>query len=189
VDSLRLPILSLVAVFGAALPLPAQARCQIGNVAPAELPYWAKTYSIADLSASPRDAQAIRVNVVLNGHAVRALIDSGSSVSLLTKSVADSLGVHYLSSNAEVVGIGRHSLPTWIVDVQSFKLGDESINNTQLRVAQLGKYQTMERIGSRIPVDAGTASSIPAADRRRSWARSASSYFGRATAPYRDRHT
>jgi predicted aspartyl protease len=123
---------------------------------PAELPYWAKTYSMADLSASPRNARAIRVNVVLNGHAVRALIDSGSSVSLLTKSVADSVGVHYLSSDAEVVGIGRRSLPTWIVDVQTFKLGDESIKNAQLRVAQLGKYQMMQRIGSRIPVVAGT---------------------------------
>jgi hypothetical protein len=38
--------------------------------------------------------------------------------------------------------------------VQSFSLGDESINNTQLRVAPLGKHQTMERIGSRIPVAA-----------------------------------
>jgi predicted aspartyl protease len=127
---------------------------------PAELPYWAKTYSMADLLASPRDAHAIRVNVVLNGHTVRALIDSGSSVSLLTKSVADSVGVHYLSSDAEVVGIGRRSLPTWIVDVQTFRLGDESISNTQLRVAQLGKYQTMERIGSRIPVAAGTEPSM-----------------------------
>jgi predicted aspartyl protease len=123
---------------------------------PAELPYWAKTYSMADLIASPRDAQAIRVNVVLNGHAVRALIDSGSSVSLLTKSVADSIGVRYIGSNARVVGIGRRSLATWIVDVQSFKLGDERINNTRLLVAELGKYQTMQRIGSRIPVVAGT---------------------------------
>jgi hypothetical protein len=129
---------------------------ETSGCSPAELPYWAKTYSMADLSASPRDAQAIRVNVVLNGHAVRAVIDSGSSVSLLTKSVADSIGVHYLSSNSEIVGIGRRSLPTWIVGVQSFRLGDESINNTQLLVAQLGKYQTMERIGSRIPVVAGT---------------------------------
>jgi len=123
---------------------------------PAELPYWAQTYSMADLVASPRDAQAIRVNVVLNGHVVRAQIDSGSSVSLLTKSVADSIGVHYLGTDAEVVGIGRRSLQTWIADVQSFELGDERINNTQLQVAQLGKYQTLERIGSRIPVAAGT---------------------------------
>ena len=123
---------------------------------PAELPYWAQTYSIADLIASPRDAQAIRVNVMLNGHTVRAQIDSGSSVSFLNKAVADSVGVHYLSTNAEVVGIGPHSLQTWLAEVESFKLGDESINNTQLRVAQLGKYQTTQRIGSRIPVAAGT---------------------------------
>ena len=101
-------------------------------------PGWAKTYSMADLSASPRDAQAIRVNVVLNGHAAYALLDSGSSVSLLSKSVADSVGVHYLGSNAELVGIGRRSLPTWLVHLQSFKVGDESINNAQLRVAQPG---------------------------------------------------
>jgi predicted aspartyl protease len=121
---------------------------------PAELPYWSKTYSMADLVASPRDAQAIRVNVVLNGHAVRAQIDSGSSVSLIAKSVADSIGVHYVRTGAELVGIGSRSLQIWIADVQSFKLGDESIHNTQLRVAQLGKYQTMGRIGSRIPVAA-----------------------------------
>jgi predicted aspartyl protease len=121
---------------------------------PAELPYWSKTYSMADLVASPRDAQAIRVNVVLNGHAVRAQIDSGSSVSLIAKSVADSIGVHYVSAGSELVGIGNRSLQIWIADVQSFKLGDESIHDTQLRVAQLGKYLTMGRIGSRIPVAA-----------------------------------
>jgi predicted aspartyl protease len=133
---------------------------QTAGCTPAELPYWAKTYSMADLIASPRDAHSIRVDVVLNGHTVRALIDSGSSVSLLTKSVADSVGLHYLSSDAEIVGIGRRSLPSWIADVQSFRLGDESIRNTQLRVAQLEKYQTMERIGSRIPVTAGTEASL-----------------------------
>jgi hypothetical protein len=121
---------------------------------PAELPYWSKTYSMADLVASPRDAQAIRVNVVLNGHAVRAQIDSGSSVSLIAKSVADSIGIHYVSASSELVGIGNRSLQIWIAEVQSFKLGDESINNAQLRVAQLGKYETMGRIGSRIPVAA-----------------------------------
>ena len=129
---------------------------QISGCTPAELPYWSKIYSMADLIASPRDAQAIRVDVVLNGHAVRAQIDSGSWVSLLTKSAADSVGVHYQGADAEVVGIGHRSLPTWIADVQSFKLGDESINNTQLRVAQLGKYLTKERIGSRIAVATGT---------------------------------
>jgi predicted aspartyl protease len=123
---------------------------------PAELPYWSKTYSMADLVASPRDLRAIRVDVLLNGHAVRAQLDSGSSATLLAKSVADFAGVRYVSAGAEVVGIGERSIRTWVADVRSFKLGDESINNSQLRVAQLGKYQTMERIGSRIRVPTGT---------------------------------
>ena len=122
----------------------------------AELAYWSKTYSMADLVASPRNLRAIRVDVLLNGHAVRAQLDSGSSATLLAKSVADLAGVHYVSASAEVVGIGEHSIRTWFGDVQSFRLGDESINNTRLRVAQLGKYQTMDRIGSRIRVPTGT---------------------------------
>jgi predicted aspartyl protease len=123
----------------------------------AELPYWSKTYSMADLVDSPRNARAIRVNVLLNGRVVHAQIDSGSSASLLDKSAADSAGVRYISTPAEVVGIGQRSLQIWIADVQSFRLGDESISNTQLRIAQLGKYETRDRIGSRIPVPAGSA--------------------------------
>jgi predicted aspartyl protease len=118
----------------------------------AQLPYWATTYSIADLIASPRDAQAIRVNVLLNGRPVRAQIDSGSSISILTTAVADSLGIRYVSTTGEIVGVGRGSLETWVADVQTFTLGDETIKNTRLRVAQMGKYRTMVPIGSRIPV-------------------------------------
>jgi predicted aspartyl protease len=133
---------------------------ETAGCAPAELPYWSKTYSQADLVASPRDSRAIRVTVWLNGHAIRAQLDSGSSATLVAKSVADSAGVHYVGNSAELVGIGAHSLRTWIAEVQSFKLGDEIINNTQLRVAQLGKYQTMDRIGSRIRVPTGNEPSM-----------------------------
>jgi predicted aspartyl protease len=120
----------------------------------AELPYWATTYSMADLAASPHDAQAIQVDVLLNGHRVRAQIDSGSTLSILSKSVADGLGVHYTGTPDALVGIGRGSLQTWLADVGTFTLGDETITNTQLRVAQTGKYRTTVPIGSRIPVEA-----------------------------------
>jgi len=121
---------------------------------PSELPYWAKTYSMADLIAAPRDAQAIRVDVLLNGHSVRAQLDSGSSISLVSKEVADSVGLHYVRSGRRLVGIGRGSLEIWVADVQTFGLGDEKINNTQLQVAELGKYQKIQTIRSRIPVAA-----------------------------------
>ena len=119
-----------------------------------QLPYWAKTYSMADLIASPRDALAIRVDVLLNGHVVRAQIDSGAAFSVVSKSMADRIGAHYVSAGVALAGIGRGSLEMWIADVQTFTLGDETIHNTQLRVAQLGKLGTTQRIGSRIPVAA-----------------------------------
>jgi predicted aspartyl protease len=119
----------------------------------AQLPYWAAIYSMADLIGSPRDALAIRVNVLLNGHSVLAQIDSGSSISIVAEPVANSLGIRYVPTSEEVVGIGHGSLQTWIADVQTFTLGDETIKNTKLRVAQMGKYRTMVRLGSRIPVE------------------------------------
>jgi hypothetical protein len=126
---------------------------ELTGCTPAQLPYWTTAYSVADLIASPRDALAIRVDVLLNGRKVRARIDSGSSISVISKSVADSVGIHYASApNGRIVGIGRGSLETWIADVQTFTLGDETIKNTQLRVAEMGKYRTTMRIGSRIPV-------------------------------------
>jgi hypothetical protein len=98
-----------------------------------------------------------RVDVLLNGRVVRAQIDSGASVSVLSKSMADRIGVRYASTGMALAGIGRGSLELWIADVQTFTLGDETIHNTQLRVAQLGKHGTTQRLGSRIPVAAVAA--------------------------------
>jgi predicted aspartyl protease len=114
---------------------------QPAGCTPAQLPYWATKYSMADLIASPRNALAIRVNVLLNGHSVRAQIDSGSSLSTITESVADALGIRYV----------RDSPQAWIADLQSFTVGDETINNTKVRVAPMGKYRTMARLGSKNP--------------------------------------
>ncbi len=117
-----------------------------------QLPYWTRTYSMADLVTSPRNAQAMWVDVQLNGHTVRAQIDSGSSISIVSKSVADAAGLRYVNNADQLVGIGPGSLETWLADVQTFTVGDETIKNTQLRVAQMGKYRTTVRLGSRIPV-------------------------------------
>jgi Aspartyl protease len=118
---------------------------------PDQLPYWAKTYSMAELLASPRDARAIRVSILLNGHAVRAVVDSGASRSVVSRSVADEAGVTYVGGGGELVGLGRESLATSVGKFRTFTLGDETINNVQLQVAQLGKHQTTQKLGSRIP--------------------------------------
>lgn len=119
----------------------------------AELPYWAKTYSMVDLVASPRDSRRVEVEVQLNGHALRALIDSGAARSLVSKSMADEAGAAYLGTSERINGIGTHSLESWIGTFQRFSLGDETINNVQLRIAQLSQNVKGERVGSRLPVN------------------------------------
>ena len=122
-----------------------------------ELPYWTKTYSMADLLASPLDARRVQVNVLLNGHAARALIDSGASFSLVSKGVADQAGASYQGTSAEIVGIGGKSLESRVGRFQTFTIGDETINNVQVLIAQLDKNTTTQQVGSRIPVAAVTA--------------------------------
>jgi len=122
-----------------------------------ELPYWTKTYSMADLLASPLDARKIQVNVLLNGHAARAQIDSGASHSLVSKGVADQSGVSYQGTGADLVGIGGKSLESRVGRFQTFTIGDETINNVQVLIAQLDKNMTTQQVGSRIPDAAVTA--------------------------------
>ena len=119
-----------------------------------ELPYWAKTYSMADLLASPRDARGIQVNVLLNGHAARAKIDSGAFLSVVSKGFADRAGVSYQGTSAEIVGIGGKSLESRVGRFQTFTIGDETINNVQVLIAQLDKNMTTQELGSRIAVAA-----------------------------------
>ena|SRR5579862_958532 len=119
----------------------------------AELPYWAKTYSMADLIASPRDTRKIEVEVQLNGHTLRALIDSGAARSLVSRSMADAVGVSYQGASERINGIGTHSLESRIGTFQRFTLGDETINNVQLRVANLSQNGKGERLGTRLPVN------------------------------------
>jgi hypothetical protein len=68
--------------------------------------------------------------------------------------MADEIGLHYTNGGGNLTGIGRGSIEVWIADVQTFQLGDETIKDTRMRVAPLGKHMTEQRVGSRIPVAA-----------------------------------
>jgi len=119
-----------------------------------QLAYWAKTYSMADLLAPPGGARKILVKVLLNGRTVRAQLDSGAAVSVVSKWVADQTGAPYQSASAELTGVGVKSLESWLGRFQTFSLGDETINNVQLRLAELGKNMKAQELGSRIEVAA-----------------------------------
>jgi tetratricopeptide (TPR) repeat protein len=76
----------------------------------------------------------------VNGVAIRAMFDSGASTSFLTINAAQRAGIKIDSPGVvlggAVYGIGRSTVQTYIAPVSVFKIGEEEIHNTRLRLGQ-----------------------------------------------------
>lgn len=104
------------------------------------LAYWAggKPYSVLKLSDEARRTAA---TVRVNGVAVHALFDTGDALSVLSPSAAARAGVKLIgpgvADGGVFRGLGRRPIPTRLAPVVSFKIGDEEIRDTRLRVGEL----------------------------------------------------
>jgi tetratricopeptide (TPR) repeat protein len=76
----------------------------------------------------------------VNGIAIRVMFDTGASTSFLTLNAAQKAGIKIDSpgvvSGGVVYGIGRGTVQTYIAPVSIFKIGEEEIHNTRLRLGQ-----------------------------------------------------
>jgi tetratricopeptide (TPR) repeat protein len=106
-----------------------------------ELAYWDqdRPFAVADLSPLALKSNQIRGLVVVNGVALHAEFDTGAERSTLSLRAARQAGVDVdgpgVRSGGPVGGVGRgHAIQTWIVPVASFKVGDEEVKRTELRV-------------------------------------------------------
>ncbi len=106
----------------------------------AVMAYWAKSqpYSAIDIDyATPESPHTASV-AYLNGAKIRVLFDTGAATSLLTLEAAKRADV--TSDSDGVVpagasnGIGRRVVKTWIAPFASFRIGDEEVRNTHLRI-------------------------------------------------------
>jgi len=107
----------------------------------ASLAYWVKDgkYNVADIE--PADNQNDRrtfFTVTINGKKVRALLDSGASATLLSRSAAERAGINLNGPDAKAagasMGLGAKTLRTWTVKVDSFSVGTETIQHSQMQV-------------------------------------------------------
>jgi tetratricopeptide (TPR) repeat protein/predicted aspartyl protease len=108
----------------------------------ANLAYWTagtdQVYSVIEIgSTTPLEPFTTAIAYV-NGVKVRVKLDSGAFGSLLTKKAALRAGIDL--GGPEVIkqggmrGVGKGTVDTWIARVGSFKIGDEEIRNTRLRI-------------------------------------------------------
>jgi hypothetical protein len=108
---------------------------------PEELPYWAKTYAMADLERLNPQHARIAANVLVNGKRISAILDTGAHTSIIARQVAESVGAgpgHAGTVSAgQVAGLAAIPIESWIGTFASFGIGDESMSNVQLQIADL----------------------------------------------------
>jgi predicted aspartyl protease len=124
-----------------------------------ELPYWADTYSQADLESGGVLNALIRTRVLVNGKSAEAELDTGSPASAITRQAAEDAGVTPWTKDPRpsgmIYGIGAKPVEVWVGTFDSFSMGDETIRNVPLRIADLFGADKSVALGSRIATDVG----------------------------------
>ena len=105
------------------------------------LAYWVKStepYSDMDIEPTSRERFHTVGRAYLNGAEIRVLFDTGAATSILSLQAAARAGVRPDSpgvvAGGQSGGVGRGTFATYIAPFSSFKIGDEEIKNTRLRI-------------------------------------------------------
>jgi tetratricopeptide (TPR) repeat protein len=109
------------------------------------LAYWVSgtttPFSVVNIESTTRIKPFTASIASINGKAIRVMFDSGASVSLLSLRAAARVGIKPdspgVTNGGSTTGIGRNMVPTYIAPFSSFKIGDEEIQNTRLRIANI----------------------------------------------------
>ncbi len=105
------------------------------------LAYWDRSNRYSTLEIDPAQGWDNKITgfVTVNGVRLRAWFDTGAPVSFLSLGAARRAAVDVTAPG--VVdggydgGIGRHTFRSWIAPVETFKIGDEEVRHTHLRVS------------------------------------------------------
>jgi tetratricopeptide (TPR) repeat protein len=106
-----------------------------------ELAYWSPNRpSTLDLVQADGIFPLIKAIAYVNGVRVHVTFDSGASISILTVEAARRAGIDPRGPGSTPggmsSGIGRRLVENRIVPVDAFKIGDEEIKHTRLRIAE-----------------------------------------------------
>jgi predicted aspartyl protease len=120
-----------------------------------QLPYWSeKNFSLATLASwEPRSPQ-IRAQILLNGKPFSALFDTGAPTSAITRAGAERAGVTpWLNGTApagKIGGLGPGRQDSWVGTFETFSLGDETVKNVSLQIADFFREDRVVALGSHI---------------------------------------
>jgi predicted aspartyl protease len=115
--------------------------------------YWAPSYFMMNLIPPPGQSNWLEGNVRLNGHEVVAMFDTGAASSTVTSQALQRSGIKAESPVADAGathGLAARPIDTAIAVFPSLSIGQETVDNVQLRVADLFGKNTAVRTGSYI---------------------------------------
>lgn len=108
----------------------------------APLAYWSKDghYNVVDMERSPdksKDYLTV-LAITIDGKKLRALVDSGASVTVLSRDAAEQIGIDLNGPGAKPsmasTGIGSKAIKSWTVNIGTFSVGGETIRHTSMDV-------------------------------------------------------
>jgi tetratricopeptide (TPR) repeat protein/predicted aspartyl protease len=119
------------------------------------LAYWARElpYSVVEIvHATPERPHTIGT-AFLNGTKIRVTFDTGAAASMLTLDAARRAGVTPESAGVMPAGTtyggwGTRLVKTWIAPFPSFRIGDEEVRNTHLRIGAMNLRDTDMLVGA-----------------------------------------
>jgi tetratricopeptide (TPR) repeat protein/predicted aspartyl protease len=112
---------------------------RVKDCANRRLDYWNHTaeFGLIDIQSSTPQHSHIVGTAVLDGLKIRVLFDTGASTSLLSRRVAEKVGIKPDSPGVIPAGftggIGERRVDTWIGTFKSLDLGGETIRNIKIR--------------------------------------------------------
>ncbi|HME37519.1 MAG TPA: retroviral-like aspartic protease family protein [Steroidobacteraceae bacterium] len=124
-----------------------------------QLPYWADSYSMAELEqANPSNPQ-ILIRVMLNGKPVDAILDTGAGTSVVARPIAANAGVTPWLDGKQTAfktsGVSGTLIDSWAGMFATFAIGDESVRNVKLEISDLFNNNRVTVTGTHISQIAG----------------------------------
>ncbi len=108
----------------------------------AEMPYWATSrYSQARLGPQTDYDEGAYATVELNHTRIVAIFGTGTPTSLVKWSVASSLAARAAPATGA-------SSPAWIAIFDTFTVGDETVHNARMTIADESQYDRVTALGS-----------------------------------------
>ncbi len=103
--------------------------------------YWSAGMAVDEarlLSGDRDNDHHIYVEVMINDHSLRAVLDSGSPTSIIGRRAAERAGIDIYApqvvASARMGGVGSHQRQSWIARTRTISIGGEVIRNSPIRI-------------------------------------------------------